>query len=160
MHKQMGLCFLWMADDFSPMKGGVPETKGGVGKEPIRVMKESKFVESVSGNRTATFATNASRMIEVGAETYARTAQALYEEIGEAGYYNGSIEIEEPHFTATLTATLIVYRERERQADEPVAAISNMVPVWWEFRTIGPDGDEVLNDFEFQPLKEAVLALQ
>lgn len=24
----MGLCFLWTAGDFSPMKGGAPETKG------------------------------------------------------------------------------------------------------------------------------------
>ena len=87
-------------------------------------------------------------------------AQALLDAIGEACYYNGTVTVEETAFCGTLTATLIVYRERERAEDEAVAPIYDVVPVWWEFATVLPDGDEVLNDFAFLPLKKALLELQ
>ena len=51
-----------------------------------------------------------------------------------------------------LTASLIVYRRTERAPEGVSHPIADLVPVWWEFHTVGPDG-ELLNDFSFAELK-------
>ena len=122
-----------------------------------KMKKESDFVETVSGDREVTFATDRT-VIAVDWQTYDEVARLLEEAIGEAGYYNGSVMVKRPAFEGTLTATLIVYRTGVRLAGEGVPPISDVVPVWWEFETVNTEGDEVLNDFAFQPLRRALLA--
>ena len=99
-------------------------------------------------------------MLNIPVSVYEEVADRLREALGMKDYFSGSIEAHDDDYDYRLTATLIVYRERERAEDEAVAPIYDVVPVWWEFATVLPDGDEVLNDFAFLPLKKALLELQ
>ena len=45
-----------------------------------------------------------------------------------------------------------LYRRRERLPEGDRDAIADLVPVWWEFHTVGSDG-EALNDFSFSEVR-------
>lgn len=121
-------------------------------------MEGFDFVETVSGKTDGKFAGNG-RMITVEDAVYAEAASALLEAIGDGYYYNGTVEVDGDGFYSTLTATLIVYRDKEALPEGgAVYPVSDLVPVWWEFATVVPGWGEVLNDFSFLRLRDAVLA--
>ena len=83
----------------------------------------------------------------VSSELYLEVAARLAEAIGgencatRSTFPFGDME-------CRLTASVIVYRRRERLPEGDRDAIADLVPVWWEFHTVRSDG-EALNDFSF-----------
>ncbi|MCM1151555.1 MAG: hypothetical protein NC209_02820 [Alistipes sp.] len=94
-------------------------------------------------------------MYSVSSELYRQVAAQLTEAIGARGYFSGSIEGETSDAEWRLTVSAIVYREHVSAPDGEYDAISDLVPVWWEFHTFAPDG-ETLNDFSFSELRTFV----
>lgn len=99
------------------------------------------------------------KTIEIGPDTYREVALALVDAIGESHYYNGSIDTDCGSFYSTLTATLIVYRDRQSTGEGYPGHITDIIPVWWEFSTTVPMEGEVCNDFSFRVLRDAVKAV-
>lgn len=89
----------------------------------------------------------------VTSELYHQTAVRLVDVIGGSDYFSGSIAFAYGDVDCRLTTSVIVYRREEQAPDEGVAQpIVDCIPVWWEFHTVGPDG-EMINDFSFSELK-------
>ena len=91
-------------------------------------------------------------MFQVSSELYDEIAARLYEAVGERSYYSGSIEYAQGTTVCRLTASLILYRERDRWPEGERIRLADAVPVWWEFHTVTPEG-ETINDFSFAELK-------
>lgn len=92
-------------------------------------------------------------MYSVSSELYEQVAAALTEAIGARSYFSGSVAASADNAEWRLTASTIVYRERVSLPEGDADAIVDLVPVWWEFHTVAPEG-EVLNDFSFARLRE------
>ena len=88
----------------------------------------------------------------VSPELYREAAVRLCDGIGCSDYFSGAIAFTYSNVDCRLTASLIVYRRTERAPEGVSHPIADLVPVWWEFHTVGPDG-ELLNDFSFAELK-------
>jgi hypothetical protein len=101
-------------------------------------------------------------MIELRADTYRLVAARLREEIATSEWFNGTVggvfaadqsaEDASDPVEWSLTLTAIVYRRREIFPEGARHPISDIVPVWWQFRTTDTRG-ECLNDFSFTQLK-------
>jgi len=72
--------------------------------------------------------------------------------VGGGSYFSGSLTFPFGDMECRLTASVIVYRRRERLPEGDRDAIADLVPVWWEFHTVGSDG-EALNDFSFSEVR-------
>ena len=112
-------------------------------------------------------------MIEITDDIYRRIAARLRKEIAAAEWFNGSIAGEET-FTAhgstadvagktpespvewRLTLTAIIYRRTEILPEGVRRPIDDVVPVWWEFSTVG-EGGAISNDFSFNKLKPCLI---
>lgn len=88
----------------------------------------------------------------VSPELYLEAAARLHEAIGEGSYFSGSLAFAFGDAECRLTASVIVYRRRERLPEGDRDAIADLVPVWWEFHT-AVAGEEVPNDFSFSDLR-------
>ncbi len=55
-----------------------------------------------------------------------------------------------------LVLSAIVYRRTEQRPEGVCRPIADVVPVWWEFQTVGADGP-VSNDFSFSQLKPFII---
>lgn len=84
-------------------------------------------------------------------ELYLETAARLSDAIGDGNYFSGSVEFLFGDVACRLTASVIVYRSRISLPEGDRRPVTDLVPVWWEFHTIGDDG-EMLNDFGFSEL--------
>ncbi|MBS4766257.1 hypothetical protein KG007_08550 [Alistipes sp. kh20] len=91
-------------------------------------------------------------MYSVSSELYLEVAARLAEAVGGESYFSGSLVFPFGDMECRLTASVIVYRRRERLPEGDRDAIADLVPVWWEFHTAGDCG-EVLNDFSFAGLR-------
>lgn len=91
-------------------------------------------------------------MIEISTETYRALASQLREAIGHDDFFNGRVEYETEEFYSALVVTAIVHRHTETLPEGVRRPISDVVPVWWELRTVQECG-EVTNDFSFSELK-------
>ena len=92
-------------------------------------------------------------MYSVSSELYLEVAARLAEAIGGGSYFSGSLTFPFGDMECRLTASVIVYRRGGRAppgGDRD--AIADLVPVWWEFHTVGSDG-EALNDFSFSEVR-------
>ena len=85
-------------------------------------------------------------MYSVSSELYLEVAARLAEAIGGGSYFSGSLTFPFGDMECRLTASVIVYRRRERLPQ------GDLVPVWWEFHTVRSDG-EALNDFSFSEVR-------
>lgn len=94
-------------------------------------------------------------MYSVSSELYRQVTARLAEAVGASGYFSGSIEGEAQDAEWRLTVSVIVYREHVSAPDGDYDAISDLVPVWWEFHTFTTDG-EVLNDFSFSEVRRLI----
>lgn len=95
-------------------------------------------------------------MLEINDLIYEGVAGALAEALEGRDYFSGSVEFDTEEVGTTLIATLLVYRRDERYPEGRRREITDIVPVWWEFRTIQECG-EVSNDFSFGELKKYLL---
>ena len=91
-------------------------------------------------------------MYSVSSELYLEVAARLAEAIGGGSYFSGSLTFPFGDMECRLTASVIVYRRRERLPEGDRDAIADLVPVWWEFPTVRSDG-EALNDFSFSEVR-------
>ena len=78
-------------------------------------------------------------MYSVSSELYLEVAARLAEAIGGGSYFSGSLTFPFGDMECRLP-------EGDRDA------IADLVPVWWEFHTVGSDG-EALNDFSFSEVR-------
>lgn len=91
---------------------------------------------------------------------YKNLARILISRIGERHYFNGTAEAEGDGFCGLLRITAIIYREQLHDPADRTGSmtrITNIVPVWWEFSSYGPEG-VIPNDFswsEFLPYLSA-----
>ena len=92
-------------------------------------------------------------MYTVSSALYNEVAACLAERIGRAGYFSGSVCLETERAECRLTLSAVVYRRREHMPEGDFDIIADVVPVWWEFRTITCEG-EVTNDFSFGELRK------
>lgn len=99
-------------------------------------------------------------VFEVDGSIYAEVADLLVDAMGSGGYYSGHIDVAHGGWSATLTVSMVIYRAAEALPEGGIRrAVTDIVPVWWEFSTCLSDGVEVLNDFSFAELKKFVLAM-
>lgn len=124
-------------------------------------MKEhhSIFVETRSGGVGHIFAENRSIMLEIDYETYREVAGKLAEAVGARDFFNGTVSCDHREFSSSLTATLLIYRNEDTIPEGGRSTLTDVVPVWWEFCTVLPDGNEMLNGFSFTDFKETFLEL-
>lgn len=88
----------------------------------------------------------------VSSALYRETAARLADAIDGGSYFSGSVRFDFDGMSCCLRASVIVYRRRESLPEGEFRPIVDLVPVWWEFHTVGEAG-EVLNDFSFSELK-------
>lgn len=95
-------------------------------------------------------------MYIVSPELYRETAARLCDALDGEAYYSGSLEFPFDGMECRLVASVIVYRRREVAPEGRTEPISDLVPVWWEFHTVGDEG-ECLNDFSFAEMTRYLL---
>lgn len=91
----------------------------------------------------------------VSSELYLEVLAHLIESIGTESYFSGSFSFPCGEIECRLTASVLVYRRTERLPEGESEVISDLVPVWWEFHTVGDEG-ELINDFSFARLRALV----
>lgn len=96
-------------------------------------------------------------MYDVSPALYGETAARLGDAIGSADYYSGTIAFVYGGIECRFTASLIIYRRTVSLPEGDRSCIAGLVPVWWEFRTEGIEG-EMLNDFDFAELRDRLVA--
>ena len=94
-------------------------------------------------------------MYSVSDQLYAEVTARLRAAIGDKGYFSGSVDGETDEVAWRLTAWVLVYRRRVPLPEGDEERITDLVPVWWEFHTVVPEG-EILNDFSFGDVRDAI----
>ena len=92
-------------------------------------------------------------MYDILPELYQKVLAEILDSVGNRGYYSGRLELEHEGVTCVMSLSAVIYRSEERYPEGLVQRIVDMVPVWWEFHTF-LDGDELLNDFSFNYLRQ------
>ena len=99
-------------------------------------------------------------MKEITTNDYAYVAANLAAEIEARNFFSGTICTNYDGFDSELLVTLLIYRQKPRPEEEGatlLGPIVDVVPVWWEFHTFDPDGEEMLNDFSFSDVKPLLI---
>lgn len=97
-------------------------------------------------------------MYTISSKLYHHLASHLVELVGQRGYYSGSFEFELDGVWCEMTLSAVVYHQSQPDEGYNSCAVTDMIPVWWEFHTF-VDGDEVLNDMSFNELREYIQTL-
>lgn len=93
-------------------------------------------------------------MYDVSFELYDHLLDLLCYEIGSKGYYSGVIDFSFDGIECSLHLAAVTYHSTDHAAGEKWTYLSDIVPVWWEFHTYNEEGEEVLNNFSFNELRE------
>ena len=91
-------------------------------------------------------------MYLVSPELYREASDRLLDAVGSKTYFSGSVAFPFVGTECRLTVSVIVYRERIVLPEGVAEAITDLVPVWWEFHTWA-ESDEMVNDFSFSDLR-------
>lgn len=97
-------------------------------------------------------------MYAISSNLYLELATRLVENAGQSGYYSDTFEFEYGDLFCSMTLSVVVYHQSQPDEGYSLCAVTDMIPVWWEFHTF-VDGDEVLNDFSFNELREYIQSL-
>ena len=92
-------------------------------------------------------------MYDIPNQLYLEVADRLIARFGTSDYFSGTLSLDYDGVMCSLLLSAIIYRRRERCDEGERLLIADVVPVWWEFRTVGEQG-EVLNDFSFNVLRQ------
>lgn len=95
-------------------------------------------------------------MYTVSPELYEEVAVRLCDAIDGENYFSGSIAFQYDEVACRLTTSVIVYRRHASLPEGESHAITDLVPVWWEFHT-SDEGGEQLNDFSFTALRSRLV---
>ena len=93
-------------------------------------------------------------MYDVLPELYREVATKIIEHVGRRGYYSGVLDFEWESVECRMLSA-VVYRRTEQYPEGERSLVADMVPVWWEFHTF-VDGEEVLNNFSFNEMREYI----
>lgn len=88
-------------------------------------------------------------------EVYERLAELICSSLSQPSFFSGTVSADSETATHTLTATLIIYRRRIKPFDNEPDRIIDVVPVWYDCKTLCDDG-EGDDDFDFRILIEAM----
>ncbi len=91
-------------------------------------------------------------MFHLPPKLYQEVVSHLIEAIDCDNYFSGSLTFEHNGVECRLICSVIVYRHTEATVKGGQKSISDLIPVWWEFHTVGAEG-RVENDFCFSELK-------
>lgn len=92
-------------------------------------------------------------MYTVPTKLYEDIAARLCEKTGRGGYFSGSLSFVDEDVDCRLTTSVVVIHRHTPLPEGDCDTIEDMIPVWWEFSTTR-DGEELLNDFSFNTLRE------
>ena len=95
-------------------------------------------------------------MYTISSKVYLEVAERLSALIGSLNYYSGWFEFESDELSCRMVLSIFIHRHKETLPEGRVVdVIDNIIPVWWEFHTY-VDGEEVLNNFSFNELREFI----
>ena len=94
-------------------------------------------------------------MYDVLPELYREVANKIIEHVGRRGYYSGALDFEWESVECRMVLSAVIYRRTEQVPEGERSLVVDMVPVWWEFHTF-VDGEEVLNNFSFNEMREYI----
>jgi hypothetical protein len=90
-------------------------------------------------------------MYTISHQLYLEVAERLVGAIGSKTYFSGVVTFTHVEVDCRLVCTLFIERTANTHLEGNRAAITKIIPVWWEFHTtIG--SEELLNDFSFKEL--------
>lgn len=92
-------------------------------------------------------------MYTLSSDFYRTIADRLREETGDAGYFSGSLTLNDGNVECRLTTSAVVHRKTIPMPEGDFNIIVDFVPVWWEFTSVR-NGKSLLNDFSFNTLRE------
>ena len=96
-------------------------------------------------------------ILSLSSQLYGEVLTRLTERIGARDYFSGILDFESEGLFCRLVVSCFVYRRTITMPEGPTAAITDLVPVWWEFHT-ADDSGERLNDFSFSELRALLRA--
>lgn len=92
-------------------------------------------------------------MYDIPNQLYLEVADRLIARFGTSDYFSGTLSLDYDGVMCSLLLSAIIYRRCERCDEGERLLIADVVPVWWEFYTVGEQG-EILNDFSFNVLRQ------
>lgn len=92
---------------------------------------------------------------KINPEFYIRVTEKLLAELDQKEYYFGSFEFDYEGVICKMVLSAVIYRQNVFEDGAYRRKISDVIPVWWELHT-EIDGQECLNDFSFNLLREYV----
>lgn len=96
-------------------------------------------------------------ILSISSQLYGEVLNRLTDEIGARGYFSGVLEFNFDELFCRLVVSCFVYRRAITMPEGPMEAITDLVPVWWEFHTFDAEGER-LNDFSFSELRALLRA--
>lgn len=94
-------------------------------------------------------------MLQINQLLYEQLAELLVDAIDGKEFFSDEIYIAQPQADHSFSATLMIYYKEHIYPEGARMQINNIVPIWWEFHSDTAQG-EVLNDFDFNILKECI----
>lgn len=92
------------------------------------------------------------KMYTISTQLYRLAARRILDVIADRNYFSGSIAFVYGDIECRFTASLIIRHTRRELPEGVFEAVSEVVPVWWEFHTSCGGTGEILNDFSFAEL--------
>ena len=74
-------------------------------------------------------------ILSISSQLYGEVLNRLTDEIGARGYFSGVLEFNFDELFCRLVVSCFVYRRAITMPEGPTEAITDLVPVWWEFHT-------------------------
>lgn len=93
-------------------------------------------------------------MYNVSIELYDHLLGILCSEIGNKDYYSGVIDFSLGDVECSLHLSAVIYHSTDYYTEGGCTYLSDIIPVWWEFHTYNQEGEELLNNFSFNELRE------
>lgn len=88
-------------------------------------------------------------------ELYQELLAALYRAIDGRDYYTGRLSITLPEGgEALLICTCFVCWRGVSAPDGRWNELRDLIPVWWEMHTFDAEGNELLNDYSFEEMRD------
>ena len=94
-------------------------------------------------------------IFSVSSQLYEEVLARLTDKIDARNYFSGSFSFEYEEVVCRMVVSCFVYRRPVVMPEGAKSAIVDLVPVWWEFHTF-IDGQEVINNFSFNEMREYI----
>jgi hypothetical protein len=95
---------------------------------------------------------------KISPEFYIKVTEKLLAELDQKEYYSGSFEFDYEDVICKMVLSAVIYYQDVFEDGTFRRKIRDVIPVWWELHT-EIDGQECLNDFSFNLLREYVKEL-